>query len=129
MAGGFLKCIIIRLQKEENMEVNILGQMYRISERKEAEDEKLKKLDGYCDYSSKEIVIAVFEEDPMNVADLSQYKKQVLRHEIIHAFLYESGLDNSTWKTHGWAVNDEMVDWIAIQSPKIFKAFQECNCL
>lgn len=71
----------------------------------------------------------VFEEDIMNKGNMEHCKKQVLRHEIVHAFLYESGLDGSTWKTHGWAVNEEMVDWIAIQFPKILKAFQECNCL
>jgi hypothetical protein len=29
----------------------------------------------------------------------------------------------------GWSQNEEMVDWLAIQSPKIFKAFQELNIL
>lgn len=111
------------------MRVNILGQEYTIHERKETGDEKLKEVDGYCDFSTKEIVIAVLEEDPMNMADLAQYKHQVLRHEIVHAFLFESGLSSSTWKTHGWAVNEEMVDWIAIQFPKMLKAFQECGCL
>lgn len=111
------------------MKVNVLGQEYVIYERKEDGDEKLKEVDGYCDHSTKEIVIAVFNEDPTNKSDLTQYKHQVMRHEIVHAFLYESGLDGSTWKTHGWAVNEEMVDWIAIQFPKMMKAFQECGCL
>ena len=55
---------------------------------------------------------------------MPKYKNSVKRHELIHAFLYESGLDACSW-----ANNEEMVDWIAIQFPKLFKAFQEVGCL
>ena len=52
------------------------------------------------------------------------------RHEIIHAFLHESGLAaNSLNHYSAWAENEEMVDWFAIQSPKIFKVFQELDIL
>ena len=49
----------------------------------------------------------------------------MLRHEIVHAFLYESGLDVSS----EWARNEEIVDWIALQTPKLQKAFEEAGCL
>ena len=53
-----------------------------------------------------------------------------LRHEITHAFLNESGLQNDTSVPgSGWATNEEMVDWIAIQFPKMKKAFEEADCL
>ena len=56
--------------------------------------------------------------------------KKKLRHEIVHAFLFESGLSSNTHGIYGaWAENEEMVDWIAIQSPKIFKVFQELEIL
>ena len=53
----------------------------------------------------------------------------MLRHEIIHAFLNESGLSDSSNSVEAWAKNEEMVDWFAIQSPKIFKVFQDLDIL
>lgn len=50
-----------------------------------------------------------------SIKDLKKFRDKVTRHEIIHAFLEESGLaDNSEW-----ARNEEMIDWFAIQLPKI----------
>ena len=44
----------------------------------------------------------------------------------MHAFLNESGLSDSSNQYGGaWAKNEEMVDWFAIQSPKIFKVYSE----
>ena len=58
------------------------------------------------------------------------YRKKTLRHEITHAFLNESGLtDCSSVPSNGWAKHEEMIDWFAIQSPKIFKVFQELDIL
>ena len=54
---------------------------------------------------------------------------RVLRHEIIHAYLEESGLSASSNMISAWAQNEEMVDWLAIQSSKIFATFQEVGCL
>lgn len=55
-------------------------------------------------------------------------QKENLRHEIIHAFLLESGLGyNIEHKEYGH--EETMIDWLAIQSPKIFKAFKEAGCL
>jgi predicted SprT family Zn-dependent metalloprotease len=56
-------------------------------------------------------------------------QKEVMRHEIVHAFLYESGLGYSTHIPNcAWAVNEEMVDWIAIQTPKMAKVFKQAGC-
>ena len=53
---------------------------------------------------------------------LKQPKKEILRHELIHAFLVESGLNRNC----GWH-NEEMVDWLAIQFNKIKDIFKTCN--
>lgn len=77
------------------MEVNILGTEYKIIEK---EEEKMGNYDGYCDGSVKEIAIAKFTEEEGSLNDLEYHRKRVLRHEIIHAFLNESGLEvNSDW--------------------------------
>lgn len=62
--------------------------------------------------------------------EAAEYKKRLLSHEIVHAFLNESGLQHCSSVPMGaWARHEEMVDWIAIQFPKIMKAFQEVGAL
>ena len=51
-------------------------------------------------------------------------QRHVLRHELIHAFLFESGMDQSSAAHEAWAVNEEMIDWMAIQMPKIMAAYE-----
>lgn len=105
--------------------INILGTEYTVKESTEADDERLKGKDGYCDTSIKECVVDEMNHtEPDMKKNLPEYKKSVKRHEIIHAFLYESGLDSCSW-----AGNEEMVDWIAIQFPKMMKAFYEADCI
>lgn len=103
------------------MTVNILGTEYTIQTKSRSEDSRLDEMDGLCDDSVKEIILARLEQESDSKRDLEVVQKKVLRHEIAHAFLCESGLaENSPW-----AQNEELVDWIAIQGPKIWKAWQE----
>lgn len=112
------------------MNVNILGTEYTIERHKQSEDPKLEEYNGYCDSSVKLIVIEAVEDSHMNKANLKRCEEEILRHEIVHAFLSESGLQDNTHScSRGWACNEEMVDWIALQTPKLFKAFQEADCI
>lgn len=61
--------------------------------------------------------------------DKEQLIKNVMRHEILHAFLFESGLSENAGFSGCWATNEEMVDWFAIQSPKIFAVYQNLGIL
>lgn len=116
------------------MIVNILGTEYTIL-TDDANDPELKEKDrvGYCFYDAREIHIANpdTDNDWKNEPDKAKenFKNRVLRHEIIHAFLMESGLNADTTDIEAWATNEEMVDWIAIQFPKLKKAFEEVGCL
>lgn len=106
------------------MKVNILGTEYNLIESNETQDENLKGKDGYCDTSTKECVVDEMAETGIGMKkNMPMYKNAVKRHELIHAFLYESGLDEESW-----ASNEEMVDWFAIQFPKMLKVFEEANC-
>lgn len=108
--------------------VNILGTLYTIYF--DTPDEKLPEgCDGCMDQSIHQIRIAKLESSRNSLMNLKEYKKKVLRHEIIHAFLYESGLWNNSGGAESWGRNEEITDWIAIQSPKLFKAFKEADCL
>lgn len=116
--------------------VDILGTRYRIEKRKISEDSYLKenKLDGFCSEYEKLIVVAdVREEEFFGITTESErisIEKAILRHEIVHAFLDESGLSANTAQYQcGWAKNEEMVDWISIQIPKIVEAYKWCECI
>mgnify|MGYP006928562804 CR=1 FL=1 len=114
----------------ENKTIDILGTAYTIEKRKMEDDEKLQEADGYIDTSVKLIVIDDMQPEQGKKLNLEGYAKQVIRHEIVHAFLFESGMDSSTYICRsGWAQNEEMVDWFAIQFPKILKAFKAADAL
>lgn len=106
--------------------VNILGSEWNIIFRNEEEDPKLKESDGYCDWTTREIVICRYgAPDVMDCRNIPIAIRTVLRHEIIHAFAYESGLAQCS----EWAQNEEMVDWIARQFPKLLAAIEEANAM
>ena len=116
--------------------VNILGTEYKIITEKISENEILKKNHwaGCCNEYLHEIVIADMTEEEyfpdMTDKEKDEFRKCTLRHEIVHAFLNESGLSaNTLIAQDGWAKNEEMVDWIAVQFPKILEAFKAVNAL
>lgn len=104
--------------------VNVLGTEYEVVTSNKNRDKNLERADGYCDHSIKKCVIDTFISEPGSLANLDAYRKKVIRHELIHAFLFESGLGHESW-----AVNEEIVDWIAVQFPKMMKVFNEANAL
>jgi len=108
--------------------VNVLGTEYRLEYHSENDNPKLKDLLGFCEQYSKKIVVSDMEEvkkDALCVEDIDKLQKKVLRHEIIHAFLGESGLRCNS----EWAECEEMVDWFAIQHEKIHEAFRKAGAL
>lgn len=118
------------------MKIDILGTEYRIEIHKVSEDSYMKEKDlaGYCEEENKLIVVADMSEEKyfvgMDEKAQETYRKKTLRHEIMHAFLNESGLSDSSNRFDGaWAKNEEMVDWLAIQAPKIFSTFKKMNIL
>ena len=121
---------------DDTMKIDILGTEYRIEIHKVSEDSYMKEkgLAGYCEEENKLIVVADMSEEKyfvgMDEKAQETYRKKTLRHEIVHAFLNESGLSDSSNRFDGaWAVNEEMVDWLAIQAPKIFSTFNKMNIL
>ena len=111
----------------KNTKVNILGTVYRIEHRNRADDDILSDADGYCDKTLKLIVICNKDNDS-DLGDFEYYRKKTMRHEIIHAFLYESGLAEN-WEHKPYGHEETVVDWIAYMFPKIQKAFEAVGCL
>ena len=107
----------------ENCTVNILGTEYKIK-FKEMKDEGR---DGYCDFTLKEI--AIRSDNVNDVGNFEWLQKKSLRHEIIHSFMCESGLQSNWQHVEQFGHDETTVDWFAIQSPKIFKVFKELDLL
>lgn len=112
----------------DNNVVDILGTSYTIL-FDVPEDKMPEGADACMDQSIHTIKIRMFETDRNSLSDMDSYRKKLMRHEIIHAFLYESGLWNCSGNIDTWGQSEEITDWIAIQSPKLFKAFKEAKCL
>lgn len=115
--------------------VNILGTEYTVYIcNYEESDGNLRKSDndGCCCSYDKELYILDFKNDEYwktgGKKAVVGRMRQVIRHEVIHAFLYESGLQESALSTC-WAKNEEMVDWFANQWEKINAVCKELGAI
>lgn len=80
--------------------------------------------DGECQTYAKVIRIRPLQDMLYGEATEDERKKrhsEVMRHEVIHAFFNESGLSD-------YSNNEKLVDWLAMQFPKMLKVFQELGC-
>lgn len=114
-----------------NKEVEILGTKYKVIIKEQEEDARLIKNWGFTDFYTKEIVIAsdCIKETEETCRNLIKFKNKVIRHEIIHAFLYESGMKECSNSASSWVENEEMIDYFAIQIPKIVKVYKELGVI
>ena len=118
------------------MKVDVLGTKYTIIRVNSGQDAYMEEMHfgGYCDSRKKQIVILnlntvpSWSDEPEEI--IKGQENETLRHELIHAFLDESGLQWNTFPAEkAWAKNEEMVDWFAIQFPKLIKVFTDAGCL
>lgn len=101
------------------MEVNILGTEYNF----EHDTEGLTKLghDGVCQQYSKRIAVREMPdmlEDPDDIKAKKLRYDEVCRHEVIHAFFGEAGLEQ---------YNDDeiLVSFLAVNFPKMDELFRK----
>lgn len=118
------------------MTIDVLGTKYDIKRVNNGQDEYMDKnhFGGYCKDNTKEIYILNLKTVPdwerESEEAIQKQEKETLRHELIHAFLSESGLSwNSFIPEQAWSKNEEMIDWFAIQMPKLIAAFKAADCL
>lgn len=108
--------------------LTILGEKWTLKAVKESEDSNLKNKDGYADKTTRTIGVLGEPTEGSDLGDFAQYVKKVKRHEIIHAYLFESGLHENF--VHPEFGHDEtFVDWVAVQFPKMIKTFKEADAL
>ena len=104
----------------QDCKVNILGTEYNITIDCDDEDR-----DGDANFYSKIIRIRPLEKLLDKEATDSERKireNHVVRHELFHSFLWETGETELAYDEH-------LVDWLATMSPKIFKVFQELDII
>ena len=106
----------------ENMNsINILGTEYSFRVDEQVMNDA--GADGMCRFHSKEIILRPEEnilEDGTDEENRTYYSK-VIRHEVVHAALHESGL------TH-YANDELLVEWLAVQFPKLAEIFKKAGC-
>lgn len=107
----------------KDCKINILGTEYKIKSKKLGNSD----MDGQCDYTKKEILIR--KDNFYDVGNFKWLQKKQLRHEIVHAFMAESGLQSNWQHVEGIGHDETTVDWFAIQFPKMLKVFQELDIL
>lgn len=105
-----------------NITVNILGTKYKIVFKDIGDVD----YDGLCDSLSK--VITIRNDNVNNVSDFDALQKLDLRHEIIHAFMFECGL-GFNWEHKPIGHEETTVDWFAYQAPNIYKVFAQLGIL
>ena len=108
---------------DQTLTANILGTQYTFILSDSKTYPELRELDGFIDLSLKKIVV---ENDKSTLEfGVNENLKQTITHELIHGFLYESGLSDNSSSADAWASNEEMVDWFALQLPKLCKTLTE----
>ena len=106
--------------------VIILGQKYMVRLVPESADYRFKKhkCDGFCDFSTHEIIMWNMTQEDSDIGNLKASIHHTLYHELVHAFMYESGL-GSDWEHKEYGQEETTVDWIAWQAEKIVNAARE----
>lgn len=79
---------------------------------------------GLAELYDKKLILNKNNTSPTETTydNLKSFSDKVIRHEIVHAFFHESGLMD-------YCQGGQLVDWIALQIPKIIKAMEETNCI
>ena len=109
----------------DSIKVNVLGTDYDVLMGTLSTDEHYKSCDGYCDWYAKRIHVRKHvredaDRDPMTYDDESMQLHELknLRHELVHAFLYESGLGYDSNSAGSWATTKKWLIGLLFRCPK-----------
>lgn len=109
--------------------LNILGSKWKLKEISRDSDPMFGMVDGYTDRSSRTMLVANEGTcEPGAFSNWPEYLKSVKRHEIIHAFMLESGLAQETYHP-SYGTDEQAVDFFAIQFPKMLEVFQKADAI
>lgn len=95
-------------------QTTVCGVKYSIEYLTDEQDKDLIKANGYCDTVRKRIVVDKAIDNDIRV--------DTLRHELIHAFLWECGMEK-------WSYNEMLVEFLHNQLPKIVELCVDMDVL
>jgi hypothetical protein len=101
-----------------DIKVNILGSEWTVRSATEAEDPRLEGKNGFTDWTTR--LICLERELQGDIGSMETYMNKVIRHELIHAFMDESGFGDC-FEHKDFGQEETVVDWFAYQMPKIMK--------
>ena len=104
------------------IKVPILGEEWTVRIVSEASDPRFKKLncDGFCDWSTKEMIVN--NGDPKEAWSIGDPKNNILhsiKHELVHAYMFASGLAGDWEHKNEFGQEETVVDWVAWQMEKM----------
>lgn len=109
--------------------INVLGTEYSVEFVPRNSDSCLADINNaYCDRTSKRLVSVTLDTLDSNLDYPIKFLKKNMRHEVIHAFLYESGI-HENFEHPKYGHEETMIDWIAVQFPKILSIYNQLDCL
>ena len=106
-------------------DIKILGETWKVRVQEEADEKRLAECSGFTDWTDK--LIVVYDGRRIgNLGNPERFMAKVLRHEIVHAFMYECG-PGDDWEHPEQGHDETMVDWIAVQLPKLYKVSESAE--
>lgn len=102
--------------------VDILGTRWAVV----SENFGNKDFDGLTDFTTR--TIKVRNDNVQEFDNFKELYKRTVRHEVLHAFMIESGLD-SNFNHPEYGHDETFIDWVAIQFPKILVAYSKLGVL
>lgn len=101
-----------------DIKVNILGSEWTVRSATEAEEPRLEGKNGFTDWTTR--LICLEKRTTGDIGSMETYMNKVIRHELIHAFMDESGFGDC-FEHKDFGQEETVVDWFAYQMPKIMK--------
>ena len=110
--------------ERENKKIHVKGTVYTV--KVVPASELPTNIIGNQDHTIKLIKICDFAGS--DFGDPLVEFRSTLRHEIVHAYLYECGLD-SALRNDPRGHDEQMVDWIAIIGPELYETWKEADAI
>lgn len=101
-----------------DIKVNILGSEWTVRSATETEEPRLENKNGFTDWTAR--LICLERELQGDIGSMETYMNKVIRHELIHAFMDESGFGDC-FEHKDFGQEETVVDWFAYQMPKIME--------
>lgn len=102
--------------------VRILGAVWTVRSATETEEPRLEGVNGFTDWTTRTICLE--KNTQGNLGCIKTYMNQVIKHEVIHAFMFESGLGDS-FEHKDYGQEETIVDWFAFQMGNIMNVVMD----